>query len=108
MLGIFLLDMTDTFSATLFDTRFEFLTRTSCVFKPLSNYVSLCVYFLSLLLSLSLLLTIFFKNGPNPASFLFIFGLFKQAIQFLQQINVKNVMSIQYPVPGFEPTTFGM
>ena len=25
----------------------------------------------------------------QPASFLFIFGLFKQAIQFLQQINVK-------------------
>ena len=22
-------------------------------------------------------------------------------------MNVKNVMSIQYPAPGFEPTTFG-
>ena len=48
----------------------------------------------------------FLKNGPTPASFSFIFGLFKQTIQFLQQINVKNVMSIQYPVLGFEPTTF--
>ena len=47
------------------------------------------------------------KIGPTPASFLFIFSLFKQTIQFLQQINVKNVMSIQYPAPGFEPTTFG-
>ena len=47
------------------------------------------------------------KNGPTPASFSFIFGLFKQTIQYLQQINVKNVMSIQYPAPGFEPTTFG-
>ena len=37
----------------------------------------------------------FFKNGPTAASFSFIFGLFKQAIQFLQQ------MSIQYMLPGF-------
>ena len=41
------------------------------------------------------------------AIFLFIFGLIKQTIQFLQEINVKIVqMSIQYMVPGFEPTTF--
>ena len=51
---------------------------------------------------------LFLKNGPTSASFSFIFGLFKQTLlQFLQQINVKNVMSIQYPAPGFEPTTFG-
>ena len=31
------------------------------------------------------------KNGPTPASFTFIFGLFIQTIQFLQQIYVKNV-----------------
>ena len=48
---------------------------------------------------------IFSKNGPTLASLLFIFGLFKQTINFLQQINVNNVMSIQYMVPGFEPTT---
>ena len=30
------------------------------------------------------------KIGPIPASFSFIFGLFKQTIQFLQQINVKK------------------
>ena len=42
-------------------------------------------------------------NGPTPASFSFIFGLFKQTIQWLLQINVK--MSIQYTVPGFEPIT---
>ena len=30
-----------------------------------------------------------FKNGPIPASFLLIFGIFKQTIQFLQQITVK-------------------
>ena len=49
----------------------------------------------------------FLKNGPIPASFSFIFGLFKQtSLQFLQQIYVK--MSIQYMVPGFKPTTFGM
>ena len=34
------------------------------------------------------------KNGPTPASFLFIFGLFKQTLQFLQY--VKNV----HPVYG--------
>ena len=48
----------------------------------------------------------FLKNGQTPALFSFIFSLFKQTIQFLQQINVKNVMSIQYTVPGFEPATF--
>ena len=30
---------------------------------------------------------------PTPASFLFIFGLFKQTLQFLQQINVKKCPS---------------
>ena len=49
-----------------------------------------------------------FKNGPTPASFSFIFSLFKQAqLLFLQQISVKNVMSIQYTAPGFELTTSG-
>ena len=33
--------------------------------------------------------TCFFK-WANPGLFLFIFGLFKQTIQFLQQINVKK------------------
>ena len=48
---------------------------------------------------------LFFKNGPTPASFSFIFGLFTQtSLQFLQQINVKNVTSIQYTAPGFELT----
>ena len=41
-----------------------------------------------------LLVNSFFKNGPTPASFLFIFGLFKQkSLQFLQQINVKKCPS---------------
>jgi len=32
-----------------------------------------------------------FFNGPTPASFSFIFGLFKQTTpQFLQQIKVKK------------------
>ena len=31
-----------------------------------------------------------FLNGPTPAPFSFIFGLFKQTIQSLQQINVKK------------------
>ena len=34
------------------------------------------------------------KNGPTPASFSFIFGLFKQtSLQFLQQIYVKKCPS---------------
>ena len=36
------------------------------------------------------ILLLFLKIGPTPASFSFIFGLFKQTIQFLQQINVKK------------------
>ena len=49
----------------------------------------------------------FLKNGPTPASFSFIFGLFKQtSLQFLQQIYVEK-MSIQFTLLGFEPTTFG-
>ena len=28
-------------------------------------------------------------------------------MQFPQQFIMKNVMSIQYPAPGFEPTTLG-
>ena len=36
------------------------------------------------------IIVFFFLNVPNPASFSFIFGLFKQTIEFLQQINVKK------------------
>ena len=49
----------------------------------------------------------FIKNGPTLASFSLFFGLFKQtSLQIAQQINVKNVMHIQYMAPGFKPTTF--
>ena len=49
----------------------------------------------------------FFKNGPTPASISFIYGLLKQTgLHFLQQFNVKNILSIQYMAPGFETTTF--
>ena len=43
---------------------------------------------------------------PRPLFCLFLV-FFKQKIQFLQQINVKNVLSIQYLALGFEPMTFG-
>ena len=37
----------------------------------------------------------FYKNGPSPACFSFIFGLFQTHIDtILQQINVKNVHSV--------------
>ena len=34
-----------------------------------------------------------------------MFGLFKQSIPFLQQINVKNVSPVEYTAPGFKPST---
>ena len=34
------------------------------------------------------------SDGTNPASFLFIFGLFKQKIQFLQQLNVNKCPNV--------------
>ena len=34
-----------------------------------------------------------FLNGPSPASFFVYFDLFKQTLQFLQQINVKKCPS---------------
>ena len=46
----------------------------------------------------------FLKKWANPGLFFVYFRLFKQTLQFLQQINVK--MSIQYPALGFELTTF--
>ena len=46
----------------------------------------------------------FFKKGLHRPLSLFIFGLFKQNYNILQQMNVKN-MSIQYIAPGFKPTT---
>ena len=49
----------------------------------------------------------FFKMGQLRPLFVFIFGLFKQTLlQLLQQINVKNIMPIQYRALGFEPWPF--
>ena len=44
-----------------------------------------------------------FKKWTIPGLFFIYFCLFKQTLQ----IYVKNVMSIHYTAPGFEPTTFG-
>ena len=55
---------------------------------PFINYLEI---YLQIFLKVANSVASFEKNGPTPASFSFIFGLFKQAIQFLQQINVKNV-----------------
>ena len=41
----------------------------------------------------------FLKNWPTTAYFLFIFGLLKQTIQFLQEINVKKCQNV-HPVYG--------
>ena len=45
-----------------------------------------------------------FLNGPSSASFSFYFRLFKQTLQFLQKINVKNV----HPVYGAGNQTHGL
>ena len=36
----------------------------------------------------------FLQNGPSSASFSFIYGLFKQTIQILQQIQTHNLPNI--------------
>ena len=43
-------------------------------------------------------------GSPQPLFCLFLV-FFEQKLQFLQQINVKN-LSIQLKVVGLEPTTF--
>ena len=37
---------------------------------------------------------IVFLNGPSPGLYLIYFRLFEQTLQFLQQINVKNVHAV--------------
>ena len=68
------------------------------IFKTLSPQLALAgqsknvmVHFLSLKLALDV---IGLKLSEFPASFSVILGLIKQTIQFLQQINVKNVHSV--------------
>ena len=57
------------------------------------------------IISRDVIINVFFKYGPTPASFSFIFVFRQQTLQFLQQIMWK--MSIQCTALGFEPTTFG-
>ena len=49
----------------------------------------------------------YFKKWANPGLFSFIIGLFKQTLNFFTT-NICEKMSIQYMVPGIEPTTFGL
>ena len=55
-----------------------------------------------------LVLLIFFKKMGQPRPLFRLFSVFfkQTSLQFLQQIYEEK-MSIQYTVPGFEPTTFG-
>ena len=46
----------------------------------------------------------YLKNGPTPASFSFIFGLF-QTNNTICTANQCEKISIQYTAPGYEPTT---
>ena len=67
----------------------------SCYFfpclEPFFNILSPQMFNLILSVTFSSLL---FLNGPTLTYFSFILGLFKQTIQFLQLINVKNVHSV--------------
>ena len=50
---------------------------------------------------------IIFQKLGQPRALFHLFCLFKHtSLHFIKQRNVKNVMSIQYTVPGFELTTF--
>ena len=51
-------------------------------------------------------MSIFFKKMSHPRPLFDLFSSF-QKFQLLQQINVKNVVTIQFAALGFEPTTFG-
>ena len=46
-----------------------------------------------------------FKNGPSSGSF-FVFLSFQTNMTILTTNICKNVITIQYMAPGFEPTTF--
>ena len=46
-----------------------------------------------------------YMGHPRPLFHLFS-SLFKQALQFIQQIYVKNVLTIEYTARGFEPKSF--
>ena len=48
----------------------------------------------------------FFKNMGQPRPLFRLFSFFSNKY-YNFYIMCKNVKSIQYPVPGFEPTTFG-
>ena len=48
--------------------------------------------------------TAYFKKWAYPGLVLFIFGLFNQTIQILQQINVKNVISKPRPLEHESPS----
>ena len=48
----------------------------------------------------------FLKKWPTPASFSFIFGLFKQTNNTIFTTIQFEKMSIQYTALGFESTTF--
>ena len=88
----------------LLDKSVQYVQYRRCSYRVRQNSVHCCALALELWLDLVILKTRSFLNGQTPASFLFIFGLPKLTIQFLQQINAKNAMSIQYTAPAFKPT----
>ena len=51
--------------------------------------------------------TDFFKKWANPASFGIYFWSLQANIITIFTTNISEKISIQYMVPGFEPTTFG-
>ena len=82
--------------------RFHCQGQTKAFWVPLVSFISAWANILAEILFENIfdgLLVSFLKNWPTPATFSFIFGLFKQtSIQFLQQINMKKCQF--HPVYG--------
>ena len=67
-----------------------------------------CLTGLDFAKQVNLLTVVFLKKMGQPRPLLHLFLLFSnKQYKFYNKSIRKNVMSIQYPVPGFKPMTFG-
>ena len=68
----------------------NYFLKTLKFFNCSLRYISNCNWW-KVFFKYPVIADMFFLNGPTPASFFIYFRLFKHTLQFLQQINVKNV-----------------
>ena len=57
--------------------------------------------------SYKIIFSVCFKNWAIPGLFFIYFRLFKKYYNSYNKYMCKNVITIQYTLPGFEPMTFG-